>query len=263
MLPVSTKDVIPFTPLVDHLAILAKLRDRAEADAEREAFGRLIDATQAEIDAAPQPVFRLGIASHFTRAAFRRDLKAAGTTYPGDVALYRALREDLKEVAPYNLDDLLALIDEVEAASQGEVDPTASDRLETIKSVARSCGGRFAALEGDRDFFIAVAPLIACRHFLLGWEGIKAEDGSDAPFVRRRDLTTDATLAHLSEEELQAVGFKIMSLMRPSKDLEKNSASPSRSASSRKPSPTAKTKRLTAPRGSSSANASSGTPAST
>ncbi|MBP2297952.1 hypothetical protein [Azospirillum picis] len=263
MLPVSTKNVITFTPLRDQIETLTGLQARAETPELAEGFARLIDAVQAQLDANPdQPVFRLAVPSHFQRASFRRDLRAAGATYPGDAELYRALREDLREVNPYNLDTLLELIDEVEASAQGDVDPDALDGLEAITRLARAAGGRYAAMEGDREFWLSVAPIVACQHFLLGWEGVKAKDGSAAPFVRRRDLTTDETLSHLDEDELRAVGFKIMGLMRPSKDQEKNFVSPSRSASSRKPTKTA-SKSLPAKRdGSSSASISAETPVS-
>lgn len=261
MLPVSTKDVIQFTPRLDQLATLTKLREAADTQDQIAGFDRLIEQVQSEIDAEAQPVYRLRVPSFFQRAAFRRDLRAEGATYPGDADLYKALRKDLHEVNPYNLDTLLELIDSVEAAAQGEVDPDALDGLETITRLARAAGGRYAAMEGDREFWLSVAPILACRHFLLGWEGVKAADGTAAPFVRRRDITTDETLFHLEEAELRAVGFKIMSLMRPSKDMEKNSASPSRSASNRKPTKTA-SKRLPAkPAGSSSESASTTTPA--
>ncbi|MCM8738286.1 hypothetical protein M5E06_29600 [Azospirillum sp. A1-3] len=261
MLPVSTKDVIPFTPRLDQLAALTKLREAADKPELIAGFDRLIDQVQAEIDAAPQPVYRLRVPSHFQRAAFRRDLRAAGATYPGDAELYKALREDLREVNPYNLDSLLELVDSVEAAAQGDVDPDALDGLEAITRLARAAGGRYAAMEGDREFWLSVAPIVACRHFLLGWEEVKAADGTDAPFVRRRDITTDETLSHLDEAELRTVGFKIMSLMRPSKDQEKNFASPSRSASSRKPTKTASKSLPAMPAGSSSENTSAETPA--
>lgn len=262
MLPVSTKDVIPFTPRLDQIETLTALRAKADSQDLAEGFTRLIDALQAEVEAAPQPVYRLAVPSHFQRAAFRRDLRAVGATYPGDAELFRALREDLRAIAPYNLDRLLEVIDEVEASQQGEVDPDALDGLEDITRIARAAGGRYAAMEGDREFWLGVAPIIACRHFLIGWEGVPGPNGQPAPFVRRGNLTSDQTLAALDEAELRAVGFKIMSLMRPSKDQEKNSVSPSRSASSRKPTAAAK-KRLTGPRGSSSASATGETPAST
>lgn len=265
MLPVSAKSTVSFTPRLDQIETLSGLRAKTDDAKKEKSLAKAIDAIQAEIDADPhpQPVFRLGVANHFTRAAFRRDLRAAGATYPGDAELYRALRADLEEVAPYNLDELLALIDEVEATAQGEVDPEALTGLETITRLARSLGGRYAALEGDREFWLSVAPIVACRHFLLGWEGVRTQGGADAPFARRRDLTADESLAHLDEQELRAVGFKIMSLMRPSKDQEKNSASPSRSASVPRLSGTASTSLPATTDGSSSENGTSETPAST
>ncbi|KAA0579015.1 hypothetical protein FZ983_16965 [Azospirillum sp. B21] len=257
MLPISAKDVVRFTPRVELLAWLQARLDEATDVEQHEALERQIGKVQDEIDAAPQPVYLLAVASHLQRAAFRRDLLATGATYAGDAALYAALREDLEAVAPVNLPELLAIVDEVEAAGKpADAAPEVRDRWPGITRVARALGGRFAALEGDQEFYLSVAPIVACRHFLLGWENV------DAPFTRRGNLTTDETLAALEEGEMQAIGFKAMNLMRPTKALEKNSASPSRSASSPRPSRTATSKRLTAQRGSSTENASSETPAS-
>ncbi|MBK3734949.1 hypothetical protein GAY29_17940 [Azospirillum brasilense] len=260
MLPVSTKDVIRFTPVLDRIDILQKLQTAADTDEARTAFAGLIAKAQDEADAKPQPVYLLAVPSYLQRAAWRRDVRAAGAMYPGDAELFRALRDDLRACAPVNLDDLLAVVDEAEAASNGEVDPEAVERLGEIDRLARALGRRYAALEGDREFYLSVSPIIAARHFLLGWEGVKAEDGGDAPFERRGGLTTDETLQHLDERELRAVGVKIIGLMRVGKDQEKNSVSPSQSHDGRKPSPT-ETKLLTEANGTSSASGTGGTPA--
>lgn len=262
MLPISSKDIVHFTPRLDFLATLRDLQSKAESDKARADFQTMIDAVQAEIDAAPQPVYRLAVPSHLQRAAFRRDLLATGATYAGDKALYAALRADIDAISPDNLAEALEIIDAVEAAGKpADADPELRDRYTEIARIARGLGGRYAGVEGDFEYYLSVAPFIACRHFLLGWEGVKDAAGTDAPFVRRGNLTTDETLGHLDENEMRAVGFKVLNLMQPAKATEKNSASPSRSASSRKPSPTAKKKRPTARRGNSSANGTTATPA--
>ena len=262
MLPISSKDIVHFTPRLDFLATLRDLLSKAESDKARADFQAMIDAVQDEIDAAPQPVYRLAVPSHLQRAAFRRDLLATGATYAGDKALYAALRADIEAISPDNLDEALEIIDAVEAVGKpADAAPELRDRYTEIARIARGLGGRYAGVEGDFEFYLSVAPFIACRHFLLGWEGVKDAAGTDAPFVRRGNLTTDETLGHLDENELRAVGFKILNLMQPTKAMEKNSASPSRSASSRTLSPTAKKKRPTARRGTSSATDTSATPA--
>lgn len=262
MLPVSTKDVVRFTPLLDQLAMLQDLHDQAEDHTLRGGFVRLIEQLQERIAAEPQPVYLLGIASHFQRAAFRRDVLAAGATYPGDATLYAALREDIAAVDPVNLDELLAVIDEVEAGQNDTVDPEVLNRMPQIARIARALGGKFAALEGDREYWLSVAPLIACRQLLLGWEGVTGADGLPLPFVRRLDRTADETLAQLDEVELRTVGYKIMNLMRPSAEQKKGFASPSPSASGRKPTKAGR-RRPTARAGSSSAITTTATPAST
>jgi hypothetical protein len=256
MLPISSKDIVHFTPRLDFLATLRDLLSKAESDKARADFQAMIDAVQAEIEAAPQPVYRLAVPSHLQRAAFRRDLLATGATYAGDKALYAALRADIEAISPDNLAEALEIIDAVEAVGKpADADPELRDRYAEIARIARSLGGRYAGVEGDFEFYLSVAPFIACRHFLIGWEGV------DAPFVRRGNLTTDETLGHLDENEMRAVGFKILNLMQPTKAMEKNSASPSRSASSRTLSPTAKKKPRTARRGTSSATGTTATPA--
>lgn len=262
MLPISSKDVVPFTPRLDFLTTLRDLLSKAESDKARADFQAMIDAVQAEIDAAPQPVYRLAVPSHLQRAAFRRDLLATGATYAGDKALYAALRADIEAISPDNLAEALEIIDAVEAVGKpADADPELRDRYTEIARIARGLGGRYAGVEGDFEFYLSVAPFIACRHFLMGWEGVKDAAGNDAPFVRRGNLTTDETLGHLDENEMRAVGFKILNLMQPTKAMEKNSVSPSRSASSRTLSPTAKKKRPTVRRGKSSANGTTATPA--
>lgn len=262
MLPISSKDIVHFTPRLDFLATLRDLLSKAESDKARADFQAMIDAVQAEIDAAPQPVYRLAVPSHLQRAAFRRDLLATGATYAGDKALYAALRADIEAIFPDNLDEALEIIDAVEAVGKpADADPELRDRYTEIARIARGLGGRYAGVEGDFEYYLSVAPFIACRHFLLGWEGVKDAAGTDAPFIRRGNLTTEETLGHLDENEMRAVGFKILNLMQPTKAMEKNSASPSRSASSRTLSPTAKKKRPTARRGTSSATGTSATPA--
>ncbi|AWJ86321.1 hypothetical protein TSH58p_22665 (plasmid) [Azospirillum sp. TSH58] len=259
MLPVSTKDVIRFTPILDQIALLGKLQAQAETDEQRAAFADLIAKAQGEADATPQPVYLLAVPSYLQRAAWRRDVRAAGAMYPGDAELFRALRDDLRACAPANLDELLAVVDEAETASIGDVDPEAVERLGEIDRIARALGRRYAALEGDREFFLSVSPIIAARHFLLGWEGVKTADGTDASFERRGGLTTDETLQHLGERELRSVGAKIIGLMRVGKDQEKNFVSPSQSHDGRKPSPT-ETKLLTEANGTSSESGTGGTP---
>jgi len=261
MLPVSVKTAIPFTPLLGQIDTLTGLRDAAGNDALRASFDRAITTLTDQAEAGPQPEFMLAVASLLERSAFRRELRRHGATYPGDAQLYKALRDDLTTVNPYNLGQLLEIVDAVEAGADGEADPDALTGLEEISRIARSLGGAFAALEGDRDFFLNVAPLIACHMFLVGWSGVTGVDGTDIPFQRRGGRVPFDVLELVDEDDLRAAGFKIMTLMRPSKVQLGNSASPSRSRSGPRRTRKTGTKRLTAPNGPSSDSGTGETPA--
>lgn len=262
MLPLSAKDIVSFTPLVDQLDTLRLLAAAADASPDtpadaRAKLGQAIASLESKIAATPQPVYRLAVPTLLQRAAWRRDVRAEGATYPGDAQLYQALRDDLALTAPANLDSLLAVIDDVEAANGGEVnpDPDALRDLEAIARLARGLiGGAFAALEADREYWLNVAPIVACRHFLLGWDHVPA------PFERVNGRTSDASLDALGDVEMRAVGNKIMGLMRPDRAAVGNSESPSPSASSPRPTPAASAP-PTVPPGASSANGTTATPA--
>lgn len=207
---------------------------------------------------ADGPTYLLAVPSYLQRAAFRRDLRAAGADYPGDAALLAALREDLTAIAPANLEELLALVDGAEsAANAGDdaaADPELGGRIGDLARLARSAGGRYAALEGDREFWLAVAPLVACQHFLIGWEG------RDEAFALRRDRATDVTLSFLTENEVRAVGYTALGLLRPDADTVGNSASPSPSPGGPALSPPTSTPSLSPADGSCSESASTETP---
>lgn len=257
-LPVSTADRIPFRPVDKTLDSLSRALERAETDRERTRLNKAI--AELEPKRENQPVYYLKVATLFERAACRRDITASGADYPGLTALYSALRADLSAASPYNLEELLALIDEREEAVESEVDPEAFAGLEAIARIARTMGGQFAALEGDRRYWLDVAPIIACQHFLVGWENVTGKDGQPAKFERRGGRTTDASLEQLEEGDLRAVGYEIIGAWRPAKDVEKNSESPSPSTSDPSLS-RQETTLLTDQSGSSSASATGETPA--
>ncbi|MGQ9367698.1 hypothetical protein [Azospirillum sp. ST 5-10] len=176
------------------------------------------------------PTYLYRVPSYLERAAFRRAMRKAGADYPGDRELYRALRDDLRIIAPVNLDTLLAAVDEAEAATVADMDPDALVRLGDIARLARSLGARYAAVEAERAYWFELVPYFACQHFLIGWEG------RPEPFVREHGLTSDATLAVLGEGGIKSLGYKIVSEMTVDEAAAGNSASPSPSPSSRRPS---------------------------
>lgn len=174
------------------------------------------------------PVYLLRTPSLIERAAFRRDLRAAGATYSSDEDLFEALREGVRAIDPVNRDELLADVDAIAESGIENASGELRARVGEIMRQVRAFYPRFAGLEGDREYFMQVMPIVACRHFLLGWENL------DAPFERKNGLTSDHCLQQLPDRDLYAVGFHALSLMNVSETERKNSESRSPSASSPK-----------------------------
>lgn len=225
-LPISTRDTVRYDTLDDTIDFVAALA-AGKSGKEAAAAAEVLETLKKKRGEPDRPVYILAVPDLLQRAGFRREVRRTGADYPGEAALYKALRADLTVLAPANLDTLLQLVDEVEAATRGgpAAPPEALEMLEGAMGVARALGGRFAAVEADRGFWMSVAPLIACRMFLLGWEN------RQSPFQRTGGRTADQCLRTLPEADLTAVGNKIMSLMTVGEETAGNSASPSPSHS--------------------------------
>lgn len=237
MLPLSARDLVRFTPsALDLSAADSALAQARAADPPDPAA---IDAAQARVDtvraaleshAGDPPVYLLKPATVMERAAFRRDVHATGARYHDDAALLDCLRDGIKAlVDDTQKPELLAVIDAVEELrAAAPSTPSAADvktlaDFDEIESTLRQHWPRYAQMTAERAYWITVAPIIACRHFLRGWENRRCA------FIRKAGLVAEDSLALLDETELMEIGFKAMALMQPSRDQEKNSVSPSRS----------------------------------
>lgn len=206
-------------------------------------------------------VYLLATPTLMQRAAFKRDLVSLGATMHDRPALLAALRADLRAAAPYNLDQLIEVLDGYEAAPD-EADSATKAEVDGMMRLARAYAGEYAQRLGDNAHFNDVLPIVACKHFLVGWEGVTDADGKPAPFARVNNQTTDATLMAIPAAELVAVGMRAFLRMVVPDGIKKNSASPSPSTVTRRLSPPKKKPRRTARRGSSSAKSTGATPAS-
>jgi hypothetical protein len=150
----------------------------------------------------------------------RRDMVAEGARFPGDAAVYAALREALREIAPANFHELLALVDASEAEADvaaRTAEGSATRRLAPVEQVARVVPG-FAALLADREFYMATLPAVFARHALRGWDG----DGLP-PFERRNGIVPDALLDLIPDAEISSLGFHAHDLAHPTRGAAKNS----------------------------------------
>jgi len=202
------------------------------------------------------PVYAIAVPTLMQRAAFRRDVAAAGARYPGQDEMFVALREGVRAAVEDDAQPaLLETLDAAEAAGAGLAEDAELARdMAGIEAAMRRHHPPYAALEAERAYWLSVAPIVAARHFLRGWEGVAA------PFRRQAGLVPEDLLAELPDAHVEAIGWEAISLMSPSRAQAKNSASPSPSPSDPQTSPAEPSRPTAAPDGNSSASASPATP---
>lgn len=170
------------------------------------------------------------------RAAMKAELVREAGQPAFREQLLAARRAALREAAPDNLDELLALLDEAEA-----MDP-ATDTPE-----ARALGAKVALIDAaamdvpsyadlvSRNFrSVYMTPLVAARYGLRDWRGEGLPE-----FRRIRGLVPDELLDMLPAAELEEVGWAVWHAAHLTQAVEKNSAAPSPSPESQTPSPAA------------------------
>jgi hypothetical protein len=197
VLPVSTKDLVRFTP--------ERLKEREDA-----------------------PTFFLKVPSLRDKIALDAALAVEGVRYPGNAELAQVLREG---VAEHVVDDdqptLTAILDEFEAASEEGVLLTGEllERVEQIARALRPYHRPLGRVEAERGRFLATAMLVRAELLLAGIEG------EDAPPLERRSGRLSENCQQAIEERygngtLFAVGARTVDLMSPAADARKNSGSP-------------------------------------
>jgi len=261
MLPISTMDVVRYVPLEYDSARAQQILDglRADPAADKDAIAAAerhlakVEANLAACGGQP-PVYLIRVPSLRARAAWRRDVAASGARMPSNAEMFEAMRAALREVAPANLDALLEMVDQAEyAAEKGEpLDAKAAREIGALETQLLSVPV-YSVLQGARQYWASIAPIIAAQHFIAGWESV------GAPYETSRGLVTDAALEALPRGHAEEAGWHAIGLMSVSKDQTKNSASPSRSLEGPKPSAAAQTLSTADAAGTSSAKSTSKT----
>jgi hypothetical protein len=211
---------------------------------------------------AGAPVYLIAIPSLSGKARYRKAMSAAGVRIWDRDAMIAAARESIERCQPENAADLLeicdrfAALDEQSAAADPEAASEVHDHWRQLALTLQDAGGDFAAKAADNEFWWAMAPLQAARCFLIGREDQPAlPRGMDA-------LVPEEALQDIPEEDVAAIGWRALALMKPTEQDVKNSASPQPSPSGQKPSTAASDPSTAGPDGKSSESSTSGTPGS-
>ena len=167
------------------------------------------------------------------KQAFSADMTRAGYFHPGQLRIFAAMREALRQIAPDNLPDLLLVVDEYEANPPGQALPPAVQmQVDVIEAAVRAVPG-FAVLVAQRDEWWGAMPLFLLSHALRGWEG-----ESLPPFTRKNGRVP-LDLIEVMEADIELVGFRAWALTHPTPSAEKNSVAPSPAAETEGHSPAA------------------------
>lgn len=204
-------------------------------------------------DREDAPVYLMQPPSIMQRANWRRDLMAMGATYPTDEQLIEGMRRVIRQSGSPNTDEALDLIDRfVAAKAEGDVGADLADAFAGIEQGLQQVPA-YGELVARRMHWLELAPILAARNFITGWEGL------NLAFRRVNGRLPDELLNALPEEDVKAVGMHIIGLMTVNRTLAGNSASPSSNGSDPSSSTDAKPSKTAATAGRSKKNATKAT----
>ena len=175
--------------------------------------------------------YRIAPLTYRERITFRAALAREAGLRPSPQDVSTALRTALREIAPNNLDAALAVVDAADAArADAEAAPRDADaqarlaeaqaRLAVIISACMDVPV-YAELRAAGERWTGMAPWVACRHALRGWEGPGLP-----PFQRDKGLVPEALLDTMPASEIAAVGWRSFLLVSLDRSAEGNSVAP-------------------------------------
>jgi len=186
--------------------------------------------------------YRLAPLTYRERIAFRAALAREAGMRPSPQDVSNSLRAALREIAPANIDEALAVVDEADAAREA-ADAAPNDAA--LKAKLAEAQARlaviitacmdvpvYAELRAAGERWTGMAPWVACRHALRGWDG----PGLPA-FRREKGLVPEELLDALPASEVTAMGWRAFLLVSLDRSAEGNSAAPSPSPETQTPSP--------------------------
>lgn len=167
-----------------------------------------------------QPVYLLGHWDLPLKAKYQAALTRRGLRYPQDEEMLDALRAFVEsvELAPAETEKILALIEKYRDAKAQKQDlPTDElQELQGIETAADQHSEQVRAIKAARGEFLAVAPYLAAKLMLRGWERLPVV------FERKNGEVTAACLAKLPDRDVIMIGFYAASMKEPTERQAKN-----------------------------------------
>ena len=182
--------------------------------------------------------YLVAVPSLLTRAEYRREVQALGAVYHSDGAMLNTMRDGIRECVVQNQqDELIEIINsyELETAKSADLGDDINeaekesladlqDRMTEIEQYLQREYDEYNRMLADRGYWLSIAPIIAFRQFVKGWEG------SELRYKERGGVLCDALMDAIPPEHIDIVGWKAITLMSPTGGQEKNSESQSQLA---------------------------------
>ena len=201
------------------------------------------------------PVYILKMPTKRDQIEFKSSVAGSGLRYPSNEELYDCMRDDLRANVQA-FEPLIAAIDSYEeqvsaldeftagaidrlaevadnerdvaseelAKDAPKVDPALIDQVNKIEKDMRAHCPAYNDLLRQRTRFNELYPLMVVEQFLVDWENV------DAEYRRVDGRVDDESLSAIPDDHIRSIFRQMMSLIAPTADQVKNSASPSGSS---------------------------------
>lgn len=187
MIPVTSKDLIPFTP---------------ESAQEEE----------------PKPVYYLKTPNVAEKALFRRELMAQGAHPVSDERVYHELRKKIPEfITGDDVPAVLACIDEVQALKPGEkLGEDSQKLLEVVEGMVIERDPEYARLIAARSYFFSMIQITGVSMFCVKWDNLPT------PCERKGGRLTEESLEAIPQRHLLEIGNEVFRRMSVGREERKN-----------------------------------------
>lgn len=173
-------------------------------------------------DLPEPPVFLLAVPTRRLRAIYDRELVANGVRpYSRDQQMLR-IREVIDQIEADNKQEIIGLLDRLEAATPDA--PVSDLDLQDWRGLEmrlHALDPQVREMAAANRFYFNMAPQIAARVFLAGWQNRAAlfQRGADG-------LVPEALIDGVDPMQLQEIWVELVGMLNPSEADAKNSASP-------------------------------------
>lgn len=186
MLPITSKDVVRFTP----------------------------ESARGE----KPPVYLIAVPTMKGKAAYTRELLAEGVTGVGPAKLWQGLKDAIAEVvADKQQKEILGWMDRIENWKKKEPPRDLIDKVADVEQQILAEHQEYARLYAENNYAQEISSLIACRMFLKGVENLEVEFKTDRQGYVEMETLESLPLGHVSQ-----IGQKIQALLFLPKVTAKN-----------------------------------------